>query len=67
MTEFTQKIASVLSKAREEDEKFVTITRKEYERLLDSEHKLECLDAAGVDNWGGYGDAMEMYQEEGDE
>jgi hypothetical protein len=39
----------------------VTISKKEYESLLDDSHKLECLENAGVDNWGGYSDAMEEY------
>lgn len=36
----------------------VEITRKEYEALLDARAKLDALEAAGVDNWSGYGDAM---------
>jgi hypothetical protein len=42
----------------------VTITKEEYERLQDREWFLNCLEAAGVDNWGGYGDAWEMYKAE---
>lgn len=38
----------------------VTISRKEYDRLLEAEAKLLALEAAGVDNWSGYGDAMEQ-------
>jgi len=37
----------------------VTITRKEYETLLVARDKLDALEAAGVDNWSGYDDAME--------
>jgi len=36
----------------------VEITRKEYDRLLVAEAKLDALEAAGVDNWAGYDDAM---------
>lgn len=43
----------------------VTITKKEYERLLEDSEFLGCLEACGVDNWAGYGDAREM-MEEGD-
>jgi hypothetical protein len=40
----------------------VTITRKEYDRLLRADDKLGALEAAGVDNWSGYADAMrEIY------
>ncbi|WP_205763018.1 hypothetical protein [Aneurinibacillus aneurinilyticus] len=40
----------------------VTITREEYERLLDSAEFLNCLEACGVDNWCGYSDAYEMFE-----
>lgn len=42
----------------------VTISKAELEHLQDRSLKLECLDNAGVDNWSGYGYAMEMYYEE---
>lgn len=38
----------------------VTITKKRYEELLAYAHKLECLEAAGVDNWDGYDYAIQM-------
>ena len=44
----------------------ITITKEEYERLLDRDDFLECLLACGVDNWEGYGEAQEMYDEEGE-
>lgn len=37
---------------------------EEIERLQDREEFLNCLEACGVDNWGGYSDACNMYQEE---
>ena len=36
----------------------VEIPRKEYEALLEARAKLDALEAAGVDNWTGYPDAM---------
>jgi hypothetical protein len=45
----------------------VTITKEEYDRLLDREWFLECLKAQGVDNWQGYGDAWDMYEEDEEE
>ena len=42
----------------------VTITKEEYEYLLDQVEFLNCLEACGVDNWNGYEYAQEMYQEE---
>lgn len=38
----------------------VTISRKEYDQLRAAQAKLDALEAAGVDNWSGYDDAMEQ-------
>lgn len=45
-------------------EKMITITKKEYDRLTKESQFLSCLEACGVDNWNGYGDAREMMDEE---
>lgn len=45
-------------------EDLVTISYSEYERLLKAEAFLNALEAVGVDNWSGYGDAWGMYEEE---
>ncbi|GAV11471.1 hypothetical protein [Paenibacillus sp. NAIST15-1] len=45
------------------DKIMVSITKAEYESLLDDSNKLGCLEAYGVDNWQGYSYAMEMYEE----
>ena len=42
----------------------VTIPKEEYDQLLGREWKLTCLEAAGVDNWCGYDDALEMYRDD---
>ena len=42
-------------------EEMVTITKKEYEELLDSQWMLICLENAGVDNWHGYYKAQKRY------
>lgn len=42
----------------------VIIPKSEYERLIEAEEFLNCLRAAGVDNWSGYDDAREMMNEE---
>lgn len=42
----------------------ITISRKEYDGLKEDEHRLECLEAAGVDNWEGYDVACRMMNEE---
>lgn len=41
----------------------ITISKKEYEELLKDQKLLQCLQGAGVDNWGGYDCAIEMMQE----
>lgn len=45
----------------------ITITKGEYKRLLRIEAKLDALEAFGVDNWGGYGDALSSLEEDNDE
>ena len=37
----------------------IEITEEEYESLLADQRKLFALEGAGVDNWEGYGDAMQ--------
>jgi hypothetical protein len=39
---------------------FVEIPRKEYERLLERDTWLSCLEAAGVDNWSGIDYAYDL-------
>ena len=45
-------------------EETVTISKKEYESLLEDSEKLSALEAAGVDNWEGYDCAIEMMNED---
>lgn len=42
----------------------VIISKAEYDELMERSEFLSCLQAAGVDNWEGYGDAQEMMNEE---
>jgi hypothetical protein len=44
-------------------EETVTISKKEYEELVKDSEKLSALEAAGVDNWQGYDNAMEMMKD----
>ena len=44
-------------------EEMVTITKKEYDSLLEDSFFLECLRGAGVDNWSGYDYAIELKNE----
>ena len=36
------------------NEEMVTITKAEYDELMDRDEELTRLEAAGVDNWEGY-------------
>lgn len=42
----------------------VTITKAEYDRLVSSNEELYCLEVVGVDNWEGYGTAMQLFEGE---
>lgn len=38
----------------------ITLSREEYDTLCEAVDFLNCLQAAGVDNWEGYSEAQEM-------
>lgn len=42
----------------------VTISKAEYQSLVRDSSVLNALEAMGVDNWQGYGDAMAYLEEE---
>lgn len=46
-------------------EGFVGKHKEEVDKLKDRDRFLGCLEAAGVDNWTGYSDAWELFDEEG--
>jgi len=41
----------------------VKVSIEQYANFLKAKAKLDALEAAGVDNWCGYGDAMEILDE----
>lgn len=41
----------------------VEIEEERWEELLQAEKMLACLDAAGVDNWEGYDEALDLMDE----
>lgn len=45
----------------------VTISKDIYEELVENSKFLDCLKAAGVDNWEGYEEAQVMYEEDEEE
>jgi hypothetical protein len=44
-------------------EETVTISKKEYDELLEESKKLSALESWGVDNWSGYDEAMRDLRE----
>ncbi len=52
------------SKRKETAMEKITITTKEYERLMRAYLELQALENWGVDNWRGYESALEAYYEE---
>lgn len=47
------------------DKSTITISQEEFDRLVEASNKLQALINHGVDNWGGYSDAMaELYDED---
>jgi hypothetical protein len=42
----------------------VNIPRNEYENLLEDSHWLRSLEAAGVNSWDGYDEALRLFDEE---
>ncbi len=45
-------------------EETVTISKTEYNELLEDQKLLDCLRGAGVDNWEGWDFAMEDFHSE---
>lgn len=45
----------------------VTISMEEYDELLRESRWLSCLEAAGVDNWEGYGIAIDMRDDDSED
>lgn len=45
------------------DDKKISISEEEYETLLNDSILLNCLQMMGVDNWDGYDEAIERYNE----
>ena len=45
------------------DDKKISISEEEYDSLLKDSTLLNCLQMMGVDNWDGYDEAIEQYNE----
>jgi hypothetical protein len=52
---------------RTTDPETVTISKAFYAELIERSTELAALDAYGVDNWEGYGEAMRSLEEDEDE
>ncbi len=53
--------------AEDYEAKTVTISRRDFDQLIDRDEWLDCLEAAGVDNWSGYDVAVDISRENGRE
>lgn len=61
-----EKIDSILNRATQDfdgRDEILMEAKKEILNLLDDYSLLQCLRAAGVDNWEGWDDAIDMYNE----
>ena len=52
-----------MSGVTNQEPKKISISEEEYKALLNDSILLNCLQMMGVDNWDGYDDAIEQYQE----
>lgn len=59
--DYTVDINGSHTEIKEEDD--VVLSKNEYEELMKSSIFLDSLEAHGVDNWVGYGDAHEDFEE----
>lgn len=44
--------------------KWLLSTKEEYDSLIEDSNWLTCLEASGVDNWGGIDYAQELYEQD---
>jgi hypothetical protein len=49
------------------EEEQITIPKKLYDKLVDRDFKLACLERGGVDNWEWYGESLQPYWSEQEE
>ena len=46
------------------EKEMIKISKEEYKSLKENSNFLDCLKCVGVDNWDGYGDALQMLEDE---
>jgi len=49
--------------AKKKEKEMITILKSEYDQLQKDSQLLAALEAAGVDNWCGYGEAFDILKE----
>lgn len=62
-----QKFDALLALLNAEENELALELRESLISDADSIHWLECLESAGVDNWGGYYEAQKLYEGEEDD
>lgn len=59
----TSNINETVNASADQKDEMVTITKSEYDDLVESQKWLACLESAGVDNWSGIDYAHELSDE----
>ena len=62
-----KKFDQLMSHLNGEDNSMAEEFRAELEKVQEDSEFLECLEACGVDNWGGYYDAQDMMWPDGED
>jgi hypothetical protein len=57
-------VLTLLNNIDMKEEETITISLKEYKSLKEDEAFLAILEENGVDNWGGYSESVDIFQNE---
>ena len=64
LKELNEKLKEICVSLDIDPDEYIVITLRKLERLNEDSDKLAALEDYGVDNWEGYGDAMQSLEEE---
>lgn len=48
----------------QKNDPLITVNKRFFNKLMDDSNFLDCLKACGVDNWTGYSQAVEMFNQQ---
>ena len=46
-----------------DEDDIVILSKEEYDSLIERNNFLDCLERVGVDNWSGYSEAWDLYND----